>query len=520
MVQVFFNEKKMPTKFENLPFELLLKICNYLSTEQCFQAFSNLNSHFNSALNLAIYSIDLTSIHYRTYEQIYDRQIFPHHAKQIRKLKLNNNLTFGLLERFFNDYYLEDFHQLRSLTLINPTYMTLGAFAWILPKLEQLEHLAIESCSAYPSNFFHSIGSSSSLKFCFLPQLELDDEITFQSNIEMLSITVDNIGILLNLLSMFTNLKYLHVILKSSLYDDLPEIEQHVSCEHLENFKVNILEKSSIQFDEIEYFFQQITFSKLKSLSYNSITHSLDHLNISKWNEILQQNLFTIKQLNFFIQIPIQSYSTTEIQSHLKELQTNFALSSTFSYAINSTHYLIYTNNYPKRHYHLSDVNDDIDLNTSEFSTINSLTLDTRICTCLPSNIKHLQIQIDPSNLSYLLQDCSKRLLSLKLIGLPDHLPILPNLKEITIQRLMFNLSMTKILLTCCPRLQLLTFEIDCLNQFDAILEQLRKLNQLKFIRIFSRDTNQTWNNWINERNELLKNIKHEIRNVFLFLWL
>ncbi|CAF1486393.1 unnamed protein product, partial [Rotaria sordida] len=84
-----------------------------------------------------------------------------------------NDLTINLLENFFNYFHLDDFKQLRSLTLIKLLYMTLGSLALIIPHLKQLEHISIDS-SSYPDHFFELITkTSSSIKSCYLPGLEI-----------------------------------------------------------------------------------------------------------------------------------------------------------------------------------------------------------------------------------------------------------------------------------------------------------------------------------------------------------
>jgi hypothetical protein len=145
--------------------------------------------------------------------------------------------------------------------------------------------------------------------------------------------------------------------------------------------------------------------------------------------------------------------------------------------------------------------------------------------TILSDNIKYLQIQ-GPKNdliLDSCLQYCSNQLLSLKIYGLPNDLPHLPNLRELTIQQVMFNLQMAMKLSSLCPHLELLTIEIDCIKQFGEIFNHLRNqsnLTELKFIRAFSRDPVDTWSSWLNESKHFDDNVKHDVRNLFLFLWL
>ncbi|CAF3418932.1 unnamed protein product [Rotaria sp. Silwood1] len=527
--------------FENLSREILLEIFDYLSIHDCFNAFYNLNWKISSTLNLSGFSIDLTSISQQTYNEFYKNIIFSNYYCQIRKLKLSNDLTINLLENFFKDFIIDDFKQLRSITLIKPSYMTLGSFALRIPHLKQLEHISINSYS-YPDNFFELITTtSSSIKSCYLPELEIQDELSFQSKIEYLTVTIEDITLLLNLLAVFPQLKYLNASLRSTLDIDennIPMIDI-ISCKNLQTLKLNILERSSIDFHEIEYFFQQTSFDYLKSFSYNCTTNSLNHIDVIRWNKILLTYLSEIEKFQFFLQIPCNSCSFMDIKQIFNNMQTNLCYSCSFSLSINHLYYMAHTNIYPKTHFDLSFklFESDACLNydpincdtTIQFSKVNSLILDSHSmssCTILPKNLKYLQIQGQQNNLNLdqCLKQCSNQLISLKIFGLPDDLPRMPKLRQLTIQKVMFNLNMISKLSFLCPHLELLTIEIDCIQQFGQILDQLRyksKLSELKFIRAFSRDPNQTWTSWLNETEQLVtSNIIYEAKNLFLFIWL
>jgi len=419
--------------------------------------------------------------------------------------------------------------------------MTLSSLALFIPDLKQLEHLSIDS-NSYPNSFFRLVTTTStSIKSCYLPGLEIQDELTFQSNIEYLTITVEDITILLNLLAVFTRLKYLNISLRSTLDIDencLPELKL-ISCEKLQIFKIHLLERAYIDFNEIVYFFQHVSFHHLKSFSYSCIANSLNHINVTRWNEVLSKYLSTIEKLHFFVQIPFNSYSYNDIKQILDNMQTNLCYSFPFSLSINSSYYIIHTDIYPQTYFDLSSKlsNSDQYFNCDpincniikKFSKVDSLIIDSNSissCTILPKNIKYLHIIQDQKNnliLDECLKDCSNQLIGLKIFGLPNDLPYMPNLRELTIQQVMFNLNMAMKLSSLCPRLELLTIEIDCIKQFEDILDQLRyksNLTELKFIRAFSRDTNQTWSCWLNETKQLFNNANYEAKNLFLFIWL
>ena len=91
----------------------------------------------------------LFSISCRVFSSVMSKIIFSNYPGQIQQLKISNQLTINLLENFFWDFYIYDFKPLRSITLIQPSYMTLGSFAYIVRYFERLEHLSIDS-NSYP----------------------------------------------------------------------------------------------------------------------------------------------------------------------------------------------------------------------------------------------------------------------------------------------------------------------------------------------------------------------------------
>ncbi|CAF0923201.1 unnamed protein product, partial [Adineta ricciae] len=442
----------------------------------------------------------------------------------------------------FNQINLHDYKQLRSLTLIKPCYMTLGSLALSIPYLTKLEHLSIDSHS-YPHDFFRLITTtSSSLKACYLPGLEIQDEITFCSNsITCLTITVEDIGLLLNLLAVFPCLTYLHVILRSTLFIDDENFPRMniLSCESLQTLKLHVLERSSIEFREIEKFFQQTTLPQLQTLSYTCTTPSLDHVDAARWNEILSVHLRTIKTWKFFVEIPYNSNSYTSMKQIVENSQTILPSSFTFTLSINYQYYIVHTSIFPKRHFDLSlkSSNSDDYANcdpihcdsTIKYSNINSLIVDCSSLpnlTTLPKIIQHLHLKGTNNNLvlSKCLKCCSNQLITLKISGLMDDLLCLPNLRQLTIQNTMFKTDMISKLVQFCPRLELLTIEIDSIPDFSDLFNRLQsesQLNELKFLRVYSRDPKHTWTSWSNEGNDLFSNVKviYETKHLFLFIW-
>ena len=527
------------TKFDDLCTELLLEIVDYLPTFDCFNAFSTLNARLESVLRQAPLSVDLAWISHGTYEGFYNRVILPHHGHHIRRLKLGNDLTLNLLERILNEYYLPDLKQLRSLTLIKPSYMTLSTLALHLPHLKQLQHLSIDSHS-YPETFFRSVLTKApSMNSCYLPNLKVASPLAFSSTIESLTVTLDDVTLLGNLLNKCPRLTYLSVALPLS--SDIDEIRLNelplVHCEHLHTLKIHLMEESEWKITD---FLRKISFKQLTSFSFTSTAHSALPLDATRWNSILFPLLPGLESLHFFLRISSTSTTYDDVNAQLHLLQTQLAEPFRFSLSISDTYFIIHTDIYPKRHFDQPSPSSDADpysnhgpVNCDEpmkYSLVKSLTVNSQAlstCAILPKSITHLQIQGSCADIALgrCLEHVATGLSSLQIAGLPDDLPCMPNLQKLTIQQAMFNLSMASRLASLCPRLALLNVEIDCMANFREILDQLRcttRLTELKFLRVFSRDPCKAWSLWLAENEELVRSNDgyYLERNMFLFIWL
>lgn len=532
------------TKLEDFSCELFLELFEYIPIRDRFRAFHGLNAKIDCALASSDLVVDLTGVSRSTYEEFYAGIVLAHQSERVRTLKISNELTLGLLETFFQRFNLYDFRLLRSLTLIKPSYMTLGSLALQIPHLEQLQHLSVDS-NSYPSSFFRRVTCTPSpLTACYLPELEISEEISFQSAVTHLTVTVEDITILLNVLAVFPRLEYLHVSLRSTLSIDestLPELPV-LSCPQLRVLKLRISEGSGIDFHEIECFFQQTSFPQLQSLSYECITHSLSHVEVTRWNDLLATYLSGIDTWNLLARIPYNAYSHINIEQVVANLQQHLCYSCSMTISIDYAYFIIHSNAYPKRHFDLSlkPVNSeqhvDCDpLNSdspARYSRVNSLIVDAHCltpCMTFSPNIQHLHLRGHNSELtlSRCLRYCSHQLRSLKLVGLPSDLPALPRLRELTIQQAMFTAKMVAPLSLLCPGLELLTTETDCIEQFGDTFDRLRDANafpNLKFLRVFSRDANRRWASWLCDRRQQQRSAtdraQYEARNQFLFIWL
>ena len=144
-----------------------------------------------------------------------------------------------------------------------------------------------------------------------------------------------------------------------------------------------------------------------------------------------------------------------------------------------------------------------------------------------PSNVTHLQLVGDSSHCAFIsyLFPLVDQLHALKVNGFPEELPVMSALRQLTIQRVMFDMSLIDRVARRCPQLELLTIETNAIDQFQPIIDALRQhpqLTELKFLRVFSRDPQRTWLDWLETNQSSIETqpfTKYRVRNFFLFVW-
>jgi hypothetical protein len=126
--------------FDLIPIELLYILFTYFFAHEILHSFSDISDYVNSCLlTYSAYRLDLQSIQKSHFDHIY-RRIRP---EQVIFLKLSDdNNTPGLSKHFFSHFQIEQFTQLRSLTLLEIEMYSLESILFNLHKLAQLRSLS------------------------------------------------------------------------------------------------------------------------------------------------------------------------------------------------------------------------------------------------------------------------------------------------------------------------------------------------------------------------------------------
>ncbi|CAF3977558.1 unnamed protein product [Rotaria sordida] len=131
------------TLFENIPNELFIEILSYLIATDAVIAFSNLNYRFQCLIFEFCQSFDLTSISKNKFDIIFQY----HNTNRWHSLKLSDdNNTPGQVKYFFENYFfIDNFSQLQSLSIIKIKPFNQYPLLSQLPFLINLISLKIES---------------------------------------------------------------------------------------------------------------------------------------------------------------------------------------------------------------------------------------------------------------------------------------------------------------------------------------------------------------------------------------
>lgn len=138
----------MTTYFDYLPVELLHMIFEFMSNCDIIWSFFNLSPYLNSVLNnYSWYKLNFQSISKYHFDFICNYL----DNEKILSLTLSNDFkTPGQIQLFFNRFYLRDFINLHSLTLLSITNDDIHPILSDLPKLKYLVSLFTECRSSQP----------------------------------------------------------------------------------------------------------------------------------------------------------------------------------------------------------------------------------------------------------------------------------------------------------------------------------------------------------------------------------
>jgi len=267
LIPNYFSKK---TCFEDLPDEILLLICRYLSPVNVLDGLLNLNNRLNQTITLYREKIFLSHLSYKDFYHLIDNHL-PFLASHVYYLYINNSsmLNVGkIFEKKFNKID-QQFPLLNELIFHQIDIETLENLSWRFNTMNCLRQLNIDIAedrlSSMPIQFdeflcgklFSRSNSFQSLKLNFNKyQFNLHSITQKSTNIRYLTISVKCLNDLFILFNYFPNLEHLNITIGCSLLNET--ISDTYSYEHLwwkvpylTKFNLIIKEKELISHDNV-----------------------------------------------------------------------------------------------------------------------------------------------------------------------------------------------------------------------------------------------------------------------------
>ncbi|CAF3441416.1 unnamed protein product [Rotaria sp. Silwood2] len=129
-------------KFEQLPNEILIECFEYLNTLDIFYSFDQLNYRFYTLIRSISLHLSLRHMNKSLFDQYFHKMLLnPQIKSQIVPFELLNKNICGQLNIFLSFFSMNEFCQLRSITLIDLDYNNIRQISSIILLLSDFSNV-------------------------------------------------------------------------------------------------------------------------------------------------------------------------------------------------------------------------------------------------------------------------------------------------------------------------------------------------------------------------------------------
>ena len=368
-------------KLELLPNEIFMECFQYLTATEIFYSFDQLNYRFHTLIrNISLY-VNFENIRKSMFDRFCNTLLVDSSIKgQIISLQLSNNDTCGQIQTFLSFFSLNDFSNLRSLTLIDTEKDNDNQIKIMLPYLSNLRYLS------YANNVFKQSKLSTILP---LPSKTETSELYSTSINGITSLTI-SIGFLHELYHLFKYapmLKYLKI-------DLLPQaLQENKWC--LNNVKANclrqlIVHRCTVTFETLEMFLKLMP--NLTNLTISANYDRDRRLDVKLWQSLIVSALPYLHTFKFKWYIEFHNQND-DVLNEFQQLQTDFWLEQHHwftNYELYSKSAIIYTIPYISNKYHLVPIINGYSNPSMNSSNIfNNVTDLTMVIEAITNNVQY-----------------------------------------------------------------------------------------------------------------------------------
>jgi uncharacterized protein YhbP (UPF0306 family) len=133
------SEKQVVMRFELLPNEILIECFEYLNAPDIFYSFDQLNYRFYKLIRTISLHLDCQYVRKSIFDQFCKKILsIPEIKAQIRSIQLSNRNTCAAIKTFLSFFSLNEFTDLRSMTLIEVKINNVMQLKSMLPLIPEL----------------------------------------------------------------------------------------------------------------------------------------------------------------------------------------------------------------------------------------------------------------------------------------------------------------------------------------------------------------------------------------------
>ena len=297
-----FKNDYLVTRIENFSNEILYEIFDYLDGCDVFNAFSNLNIHFEKILRSPLLQLKM-KLSYTDPEESFIKnwkEFVPVHRTQIFSMEIQ---LFLKTNPFFSSLIINcSFSQLKSLKLGG---IKSDIIPSLLTNLSTLSHLQSLNISVGDilldyTSFYQTFFSLPKLKYC---RFETNNNIKQKPTVSLPMATESQLNSIESMyIRQFCSFDELELIVSY-----MPQLR---SLNNLQIYKskgfpsLNLLNLTSltiglydITFNQLKIYLSKIQ-SQLEVLHIENSTEDLTYINDKKWEEYLLENFFQLKRFS------------------------------------------------------------------------------------------------------------------------------------------------------------------------------------------------------------------------------
>jgi hypothetical protein len=366
-------------QFELLPNEIFNECFQYLNAFDIFYSFDRLNYRFYSVIRNSPLYLNFQPLKKFQFNDFCQTILSNPEIKQnIISLQLSNIGTCGEIQLFLSLFPLNEFINLRSLSLID---IENDNIQQILPMLPFLSNLYQLSCSSteYKSLEIMPALLKSKIRILKLPNVDMNS-LSIDETIPITSLTISycHLSDVCQLFQYTPMLKYLKIERLSDNSITGNELNLiNTSAVHLKQL---IVDSSTVEFQVLELLLNRIPNLQIFSIFAKD---NMEMFDANRWQHLIESYLPHLHIFKFKFDYCSSRLSSDEKLIEFRKFQTDFWHKQHHwytNYEIDSLLVSVYTLPYARSEYTLTTMKHEYG-NSNEFDNVNKLSIWTRAIT-------------------------------------------------------------------------------------------------------------------------------------------